>query len=370
MSDTLFSASELEDFSWDKDTPEIDFFGEVVTNPNKDVTEEKEKKDVEEKETSTEEEGVSINFFEEEDTTEKEKEDLTEKNVTSNTVSTLNFLKEKGLVDFELEDDEELTEEKAEEILENSLEEKLESKLEETLKDLPESVKNLVRFTAKGGNPEDYFDLVSRGKEENISSKLDISKEENQVKFLAYKLREEGHDEDFIEEHIEFLKDRGTLEKVASKSFTSWKEEKEEEEAIIVEKQKEVLKKTREKQVQYKKDIASTLSSNTDLKGLKITKQDVKELPEYISSPTVKLEDGRQITPFYKDLFEAIKDPNKVAILAKLVKNDFDFKDIKAKAATETTIKVKEDLQRQKEKNKTIGSAGGSSQTKRLADYF
>ena len=69
-------------------------------------------------------------------------------------------------------------------------------------------------------------------------------------------------------------------------------------------------------------------------------------------------------------MFEAIKDPNKVAILAKLVKNDFDFKDIKVKAATETTLKVKEDLQRQKEKNKTIGSAGGSSQTKRLADYF
>ena len=213
MSDTLFSASELEDFSWDKDTPEIDFFGEVVTNPNKDVTKEKEEEDVEEKETSTEEE-VVIDFFEEKTTEEeKDKGNSTEEVTTSNTVSTLNFLKEKGLVDFELGEDEELTEEKAEEILENSLEEKLETKLEETLKDLPESVKNLVRFTAKGGHPEEYFDLVFRGKEENISSKLDISKEENQVKFLSYKLREEGHDEDFIEGNV----DTGFIERFQKK---------------------------------------------------------------------------------------------------------------------------------------------------------
>ena len=94
MSDTLFSASELEDFSWDKDTPEIDFFGEVVTNPNKDVTKEKEE---EEKETSTEEE-VVIDFFEEKTTEEeKDKGNSTEEVTTSNTVSTLNFLKEKNL---------------------------------------------------------------------------------------------------------------------------------------------------------------------------------------------------------------------------------------------------------------------------------
>ena len=93
-------------------------------------------------------------------------------------------------------------------------------------------------------------------------------------------------------------------------------------------------------------------------------------MPEYISSQTVKMNDGRVITPFYRDLFEAMKDKDKLVLLAKLVKTDFDFTPLAKNIDTKRTKALKEDLQRQKEKNKTIGSAGGSSQTKRLADYF
>ena len=64
-----------------------------------------------------------------------------------------------------------------------------------------------------------------------------------------------------------------------------------------------------------------------------------------------------------------MKDKDKLVVLAKLVKNNFDFSDIEKNIETGKTRELKEKIQRQKD-SKIPKSAGGSSQPKRLADMF
>ena len=61
-----------------------------------------------------------------------------------NSVSVVSKLKEKGFIDFELEEGEELTEELAEEILEEGFEVKINEKIDELFKDLPDNVRELI----------------------------------------------------------------------------------------------------------------------------------------------------------------------------------------------------------------------------------
>ena len=172
------STENLNDFQWDKSIPEMDFFGEsnkqglikeeseeASTDVSKiDETDEKSSKELE-KEPEKEDkipEGVDFTFGidenknNEEDEDEEDEDDLDDDTVKSksqkvNELSNsgvLNFLKEKGLVDYELEEDQELTEEDAEALLEDAFEESLDSRLEETLTGLPDRVKNLVKYVA------------------------------------------------------------------------------------------------------------------------------------------------------------------------------------------------------------------------------
>ena len=115
-----------------------------------------------------------------------------------------------------------------------------------------------------------------------------------------------------------------------------------------VERQKADKKSQVESQKEFKKSISTFVSESTEIKGMPLNKKDSQELPDYISNPTIKLQDGRQITPFYRDLFESFKDKEKLVLLAKLVKNEFDFSDIKKEVATKQTREIKNEFQRQK----------------------
>lgn len=381
---------QLDNFAWDNSTESIDFFGEVENNPNLTKTEDGEtklkdledssKKEEKKKEEKSEEEIDAFKDLEEEkkedseeeedndDESEKSSEDkkkTNNKDVKLDNIGVVSYLKEKGFLDFELEEGKELDEETASTMLEDKFEESIENKVNELIKELPETVKNLVKYAANGGDVNAFINGL-KSKPTEITKDLDLDDEKNQELVVRMKLEAQGEDADDIETQIEFLKEKGKLADIAEKHFEKVLKETEEKEAELVEKQKLARKKAKEDQIKFKKEISDLLDEKEEINNLKFTNKDKKDLPEYISSPSIELQDGRVITPFYNDLFETLKDKEKTLLLAKLIKSGFDFSDIEKFIKTKQATEVKENLRRT---DKTSVSKG-SSQPKRITDYF
>lgn len=303
--------------------------------------------------------------FEAETTIEEEVEATTtdEKSVKVKTKDTLEFLKEKGLVDYELEEGTELTDDLADEILEDNWDASIIAGVEETIKDLPDALKELIKYSAKGG---DFTELLSKMTTQTVSGinkDTDMEVETNQVLAVSLDLKDQGYDQEYIDTQIEFLKDSGKLAGISKKAFEKKiaKQESDIQETVKqAEKRKEAEK---EAQKTYKKDITVQISSLNDIKGLVLNKQDKEVLPSYISDANIKLQDGRTVTKFQQELFSIFGDKEQTILLAKLVKDKFDFSSITNKEITKFSKGIKEEIQN----NQVIikGSKGSSQQPKK-----
>ena len=360
-------------FGWDEATSEIDFFGEVEksVNPEKEdeateVEEEEESTETKEEENKEEEDKDVFQDFEkvEEEEEEEEEENPTDPkgDSTTNIKSSVKHLFDEGILS--LDEDEELPEEIDNEYLTSKIEASIEKKFEESIAGLPDEVKNIIKYVHNGGALKDIISTVTE--DSGISEDIDMDEERNQEKVLKHLLKEEGEDDELIEAQIEFFKDSGKLSSIAQKKFDKWKKDKKADAEKLIEYQKKQKALARENQNNFRKGISELLSNNEEVKGLTVSKKEIKELPNYIGNTYEKLQYGIQITPFYRDLFEALKDEEKMITLAKLVKNDFDFGDMKKDIATKQSQKLKEDLQRQSN-NKPKRS---SQKKSRLIDYL
>lgn len=336
----------LEEFGWDNQIGEIDFFGEnalegmVVESEPKQSAKEEKKEEETIPEGGKEETEETDNFFSSiEEIEEKEIEDTPKNNPYKDIYSTL---KSNGII----EEDEEEPEEITEDFISEKIEASVEKRFEESIKELPQDLKNIIKYVSNGGN---LYDILGKySEQEVINEDIDMDDEDNQERVLRVILEEEGNDKEDIDSQIEYYKDSGKLKNISSKKFEKWKEKRAEEIEEEVERQKAVKKSQIESQKEFKKSISTFVSESTEIKGMPLNKKDSQELPDYISNPTIKLQDGRQITPFYRDLFESFKDKEKLVLLAKLVKNEFDFSDIKKEVATKQTREIKNEFQRQK----------------------
>ncbi len=349
--------SPFNEFNWDSEITDVDFFGEIQKIQEK-VPEKEEKKEEEKsKEEKIEEEKIFEDLIEEQEENSSE----TLEKPSTGLKDSLQYLIEQGII--ELDENEELPESVDNDYLTDIIDKSIEKRFEESIKNLPEDLKNIIKYVNNGGSLEDIITILSESSE--LSEDIDLSDESNQEKVLRYLLKQEGEDDEIIEANIEFLKDSGKLAAISEKKFEKWKNDKKTELEMEVENQKKQKQLLKENQIKFKKDISEYLSSNNEIKGLTISKNEEKELPSYISDTSIKLQDGRQITPFYRDLFEALKDREKIIALAKIIKSDFDFSSMKKNIVTKQTQKLKEEIQRQEK-----STDKRSSQKTRLIDLL
>lgn len=380
---TWEEADSSEDFFKDLDkteTPEASGASLLEQVAEENSIEVEEVKSEEPEEEEVEEEDLFANIGEDEelaDTSLETKEDGEEevKEVPSKT--TLSFLKDKGLVSFELEEGEELTDELAEEILEDSYEEAIETRIEEKLQGLPQEVKALVSYSLKGGNLSDFLKETPTVSS-TLEIDLDMSEEDNQVKALKQIMAADGDDEETIETQIELLKDSGRLEKFATAKYNKWVKDKQVEIDEAVQKQKDRAENMKKAIRESKAQIASYLAENKDIDGIQYSRADKKELASFISDRNVTLDNGSTISEMQKALFYEIPK-NEVAMmqLAVLLRNrkkdgsfNFDAVLLNSKK-TEITKDLKNKLRR-KETNVplTAGKNPRVKQERALADYF
>ena len=362
---------------WEDTSQQHDFFGE--TNLEVDTVEVALKDDVKteenlakEKEEKEEQEKIDEQFssFEKSSKVETEEEDKTpegkkELATNVNNKQTLEFLKEKGLVDYELEEGKELSEEEAEHLIEDSWEKALEVEVEATIKDLPQDIKDLIKFASKGGDVGELLSKMVQHATSGITKNSDISNEDVQVLAITMDLRNQGYDEEYIDSQVEFLKDSGKLGNISKKSFDKIIAEQEAETAGQVQRQKDNVEIRKRQAREYKTNITTHINSLNEMGGLPISKQDKTILPTYISEPTVELQDGRYVSEMQADLFKVMADKDKIVLLAKLLKTDFDFSAIERKKQTQAARGVRDAVERVDRKELSNSESGGHKSNKK-----
>lgn len=289
------------------------------------------------------------------------------------TISAAKLLMDKGIVDFELEEGEDLTEETALELLEEGFAAGVENKLEDLLTELPTELKALNKYVINGGDMNTFLSkMATVGKPSGITSALNISEEKNQELVVKQMYKDEGMDDDFIEAQIESLKDTGKLGVFAKKKFEKWKEQDAKTSENEAKKQEEYAKQQREKARQYYSDL-KTIVSKEDFDGIKLSSKDKAELPVYMTERNIHLDNGAVVTPFNQNLMEVLQNQKASIQLAKLLKDrkedgSFDFSQVEKTATSKVVKEVKDNLRRNKETPRK--SIETNSQSRSLADYF
>ena len=366
---------------WEDTSQQHDFFGEtnlevdVVEVASKDDVATEEEKAAKEKEEKEQQEIIDDQFSSFEKTASKVETDEDDDKGTPqgkkegatnvNNKQTLEFLKEKGLVDYELEEGKELTEEEAEHLIEDSWEKALESEVEATIKDLPQDIKDLIKFASKGGNVGELLGKMIQHATSGISKDSDISNEDVQVLAVTMDLKNQGYDQEYIDSQIEFLKDSGKLGNISEKAYNKIIAQQEAETAGQVQRQKENADLRKKQAREYKSNITTHINALEETNGLPLSKQDKISLPTYISEPNVELQDGRFVSEMQADLFKVMADKDKIVLLAKLLKTDFDFSAIERKKQTQAARGVREAVERVDRKELSNSESGGHKSNKK-----
>jgi hypothetical protein len=382
---------------WDNASQQHDFFGE--TNLVEDVITAVEKDDIATENTTTkgnkkeeaekeleEQKLIDAQFASFSGTSSEEDEDedddptaLTgkskegsEETIKVTPKSTLSFLKDKGLVEYEEDPEKPLTEEEAENLLEDSWEAAVEKEVEETIKDLPNELKQLIKYAAQGGNVGELLGKMAKQATLGLTKDSDIDSEATQILAVSMDLAEQGYDQEYIDTQIEFLKEKEKLEGVAKKAFDKIISKQEEETTQEIQRQKNSAEHRKKAAREYKVNITSHIGALEEVQGLPISKQDKTVLPTYISEPSVELQDGRLVSEMQADLFKVMADKDKIVLLAKLLKTDFDFSAIERKKQTQAARGIKEEIQRA-DKNSTVRNStdgGHKPQKKAIWDMI
>jgi hypothetical protein len=365
------SQNGLMDFNWDESGADSFFglneFGEepkpieektpkpVVQTTPPPVTEtiESDKEEVEKQE--------ELSFFEEEDKTKKE-------STTDNTFyeDVYKDLKEAGIFKHvELEDGEELDADRLFELQQEEIEAEVTSRLDAwASQELDEDAKAFIKFKIQGGDTSEFFKTYQNTSEITLG---DIEDEDYQDSLIRYQLQKEGWDRDEIEDRLEFLTESNKKSKFAERYHDRLIKEQEKEKQALVKQAEEQKIRAKQQEEQFRVSIKDTLDTNKEINGIKFTDKDKGNLINFLTKRE-KLEDGRVITGFQRKLSESFNDPKKIALLAKILNDDFDFSSFEKSAITKKTKEIKRNIE-QRQSMRPTGS-GSSSGANSLASLF
>ena len=367
------SQNDLLNFNWDANGEES-FFGLNEFGDETPSNEEKQKTpqatpvqsdnpdtDEPEKEKKSKEEDEKLSFFEEEDKTKKE-------STTDNTFyeDVYKDLKEAGIFKHvELEDGEELDADRLYELQQEEYETEVQKRLEAwATQELDDDARAFIKFKTQGGDTSEFFKTYQNTSEITLG---DIEDEDYQDNLIRYQLQKEGWDKDEIEDRLEFLTESNKKSKFAERYHDRLIKEQEKEKQALVKQAEEQKIRAKQQEEQFRVSIKDTLDTNKEINGIKFTDKDKNNLINFLTKRE-KLEDGRVITGFQRKLSESFNDPKKIALLAKILNDDFDFSSFEKSAITKKTKEIKRNIE-QRQSMRPSGS-GSSSGANSLASLF
>ena len=368
--------NELADFSWDDGDGTGDFFGIEGTAPTiKEEEEEKKEASEEDKEEDKEDNKPKADTKEEEEEDdfgdfeggrkaeggEEEEEDI--KTSEYNTLALK--MKESGIFNnIEISEEEELTEEKFIDLQDKEIESRVDEAFEGFFSELDDDAAAFLKFKKDGGNTEEFFKIY---KDSGKAPEGDLDDENYQEKVSRYYYEHiEGDDSEDIDSKIEWLKDSGKLEKFAQKFDGKIKDSEKEAKENLQIQAKQADKDAAESKKRFVSSVQEALENTEKVDNFVFTPEGKKSLLPFITKQTVKVGKNRYITPMQDRLQTALKNPEKMLVLAQLLENDFDISSVVDSVTTGKTKKLKDDIQRKRTVNPR--SSGKVGKKRSLAD--
>ena len=256
---------------------------------------------------------------------------------------------------FELQDEE----------IENRFEETVQGFINE-LNDDEDGVA-FLKFKKAGGKTSVFFQSYAKSSQ---IPEVDLTKEEDQDKFLRFYYREvEKLDDEDVEDKLSWLKDVGKKKSYAEKYNTKIVEADKATKAKLLSDQEEAQKTADTNRKNFVATIKTTLDSTEQVGAFTFNKTDKKELTDYVTKPAVKVTGNKYITQLQADLNTVFSgDKQKLLLLAKLIKNDFDIADVVTDLKTKVVKETKSNIKLQSTGLRP--SSSSSSKNKDLASYF
>jgi hypothetical protein len=384
----------LLDQIWENSTDEneaLDFFKgstsktsnkiESIINSNDDIIEEEDdnededdenneteenKTDVEKKsnKTTEEEKSRNNNVDEEEGEGEGGENEQTDKHETDDSLKlVLNVLVEEGVVDEKLTKDKEISPENFLEIVTQQTEINVNKKIDELFEGLDEDGKRYLQFIKDGGKTSDFLQTLN----DNSIPDIDIEDEsEHENVIIYYKVQVEGLTEEEAKEEYEILKEGNKAAKRAKIYYQKLKENETKEKDNLIKKQAEIKKQQEENAKKFVSDLKTVLSSKKEILGVPLSEEDKTKRLNSI----MKVLPNEKISNFQKRLNEAVKNPEKLILLDKILDKDFNFDWIKVKEKTKVASTARQQLTNLKKGNKDLKNINTTNSKKSLADYF
>lgn len=281
----------------------------------------------------------------------------------------LKHLQERGIIsisdeNFPKSDDEAINS------LEDIIGQSVETRVEELISGLPDTMKNMVRYTLNGGDMNQFLQTIQNDTPRILNDNLDLDSEADQELIVSTQLASEGYDDVYVHNFVDFLKKSGGLQNAAEMHFNKWKEQENQRREQFVKQQQEAIRQEKETRRRMKATISNMVNARNSIGGIQLTANDRINLPSYIVDQTVKLDNGQSISKMQYDLYSALQNDEKVLVLAKLLQDGLKLDSVQRQVKTELTQEVKDNIRRTK--NLGVPRSGGSSQTsnRSLADFF
>lgn len=372
----------LQDFNWDDSE---DFFGIPSKEEEVDIK-------IESKTEEVEDEGIEEEVVEDKKNIEKKKEDKSETKEKveedffdkeedspesgddSNFYTTLaTEMKEKGIFqNLELEEGEEIDEKRFFELQDAEIEARVEETFEAFGENMDEDGKAFLRFKQNGGNTQDFF-KVYNSQNSFLLEDIDTRDEGDQDIIIKHYLRTvDSVEEDEIIDKIDWLGENGKKKAYAERYLKKLKETEEENKKNLALQVERASIQREENTKKFNAELQSELSKIDSVGSFSFNKVDKKDLVEYITKPSVKIGKNKFITPFQAELGEIFRaegdKKQNLLLLAKLVKTNFDVKDLLESAKTKVVKEAKSKLQAAKEGVRA--SSTKNFRGKGISDYF
>jgi len=244
-----------EVFKWDETKVPDDFFNDAPQDLTTDAESVLEK--------VIEDEDLTADIFND----EIEEVIENQEHPSTDIVSAVHLLKEKGIIDFELEENQELDEDTASQLLEDKLEEAIENRVEELFTDLPDVVKQIVKYAKDGGDLDNLFQNLAKTKQVPINKNLDLSDERNQELVIRTTMQQEGNAEEEINVLIDYYKDTGKLESISKLKFNTFLEKQKKQEHRLLQEQQQQKQEEQQKIREEKLRISQELKNKDEITG-------------------------------------------------------------------------------------------------------
>jgi len=250
--------------------------------------------------------------------------------------SLANDLKTNGIITSDFTDEEITDGESFLEVFEKEVNSRLEEEVKNYAEGFDDDGRAYLEYIKNGGTTVDFVKLFVGHAELPVES---VDTPEKQEAFLRYYLKTiEGDSDEDAEDQIEVLKESNKLEKRANAAFKKVNDQLEAVKNEKLKQQVEFVKADEKRKTDFVVKLSETVKDKKSIGDFDLSNTDKKSLVEFIAKATVNV-GGRKVTAMQAKLNEIYQNPEKLIILAKLVKSDFDLTDVIKKTETKVVKK-------------------------------